>query len=324
MKIYSKNNLRKLISSMNKSGRFAQGILLTGEKGSGRKTSAKYIAQSLLCEDPSDGLPCGICRSCRRIEENIHPDVIFPETEGKSGIYKIESTRNVVADCFTLPNDGRKKIYIYSDCEKLPPISQNALLKIIEEPPPYVCFIFTSADKSVFLPTILSRVISIAINPCTEEECKEALSAAEKYTAEEIEIAVSAYHGNIGKCTEYLEKGSAYDISEKAKSISGAILSSDRYEALKELSSVSGRENMREILVMLDKIIRDAAVLRIMGTNSDIIGCAEEISLKLSERITDKKANKIHEALCEAAKLCAGDMNINQQALCCKVCGKLF
>ncbi len=71
---------------MNSSGRFAHSILLTGEKGSGRKTSAKFIAQSLLCENLSDGLPCGVCRNCKRIENDTHPDVIYPETEGKSDI----------------------------------------------------------------------------------------------------------------------------------------------------------------------------------------------------------------------------------------------
>lgn len=92
IKLWSKDSFVSALESMKRNGRMAHAFLLTGEKGVGKKTAADYIAMTLLCERGGD-VPCGECRHCRRILENIHPDVIRPEKSG--GAYFKERTQEL-------------------------------------------------------------------------------------------------------------------------------------------------------------------------------------------------------------------------------------
>lgn len=325
MNVYSKDNIKSLVSSMNKSKRFSHGILITGEKGSGRKFTAKYIAMSLLCEDLNDGLPCMKCNNCKRIAENIHPDVIFAsEGEGKSGNYTAEKIRNIIMDSSVMPNDGDKKIYIIPDCEKLTAICQNALLKTIEEPEDYLYFIFTSLDKSPFLPTVLSRIITVGINTCSEDECKAIISKENKYALEDINMAVSAYHGNVGKCISFLEKGEYYEIYEKSEKISSCLISGNKYMALKELNEITKRDIFKGVLLNLDEIIRDSLMYKTFGKDTHISGISEKNAEKLSSMITSGRGVRIHEHISDCLNLCKPDKNINLAMLSSKICYEIF
>ncbi|MGN1417142.1 MAG: DNA polymerase III subunit delta', partial [Oscillospiraceae bacterium] len=257
MKLYSKNNIKRLASSMKSSGRFSHGFILTGEEGSGRKTAAKYLAMARLCANPAaDGEPCGECRECRRIESDSHPDVIWVEGETSAGAYSVRQLREeLIPDMYVKPNDTDAKFYIIPDGEKLLVPAQNALLKIVEEPPEYGYFIFTAKSRSAFLPTIISRTVTVGVSECTREECTAALSDMGKYPAEDIGKAVSACGGNIGKCVSYLEKGEMYELCTAVQDIAAAMIASDSYTVLKILSSRKNREDLRKVLNMLDCVI---------------------------------------------------------------------
>ena len=88
MKLYSKDVPAASVEAMKRTGRFARSILLTGERGVGKKVFADYIALTLLCET---GSACGECRHCKRILSGTHPDVIKPEKSGKKMIYNRET-----------------------------------------------------------------------------------------------------------------------------------------------------------------------------------------------------------------------------------------
>ena len=87
-----------------------------------------------LCERAT-GVPCGECRSCRLIEQNIHPDVITVKPSGKSANYRVDDLRPIISDAYTASNEGGYKIYILPEIDKALPAAQNILLKIFEEPP---------------------------------------------------------------------------------------------------------------------------------------------------------------------------------------------
>lgn len=317
MKLYSKKNISRTVSAMKKSGRFAHSFLITGEQGAGKKTAALYMAMSLLCDSPDEDMqPCGKCRQCKRIEKGIHPDVIIPEPDMKSGGYSVEYIRSeLLPDVYVYPNDGDCKIYIIPNAEKLTVIVQNTLLKIIEEPPDHVYFIFTAADKSALLPTVLSRVVQLAVTGCTDEECISALEDMEKYGREDIQKAVSAYGGNIGKCIDFLEKGDDYSLFVSADNIAKAIIASDRYTILKEFSLCENRDKFKALLDMTDKNIRDCAVMRICGENAVLTGCSHDSSRAMTSRLSFDAARRIHEKLTEMCGLCGSPMNLNLAAL---------
>ena len=318
LKLYSKDTLVSSINAMKQSGRLAHAFLLTGERGVGKKIAAKYIAMTILCEH---GNACGKCRHCKRILENNHPDVIYPEKTGKKQIYNADTMREICTDAYVSPNDCDAKIYIFSDCENIEERTQNFLLKVIEEPPDTAYFIFTSESRSVFLPTILSRVISIGIPECSESDCKAAL-ADMNYTPEQIDEAVSCFHGNIGSCVNYLDGGATAENVALCRNIVAAISNSDEYGLLISLHKIGeDRNRIKLVFELVDKVIRDACVMRVSTTS--LIGCDPEGAEQLSKKLSTHRAEIIHEAIGRTISRCGINMNVPPEmaAFACTVMG---
>lgn len=318
IKLYSKDTLVSSVDAMKKSGRLAHAFLLTGERGVGKKVAAKYIAMTLLCEN---GTACGECRHCRRILAGTHPDVINPEKSGKKQIYTTSTMRAICTDAYVSPNDCNAKVYIFSDCESIEETTQNLLLKLIEEPPDTAYFIFTAESRSVFLPTILSRVITIGIPECTEEGCRKALTDM-GYEPQKIEEAVSCFHGNIGSCADYLDGGETAENVELCRGIIRAISDGDEYGLLTTLHKIGeNRNRIRLVFELADRVIRDACVLR-LGT-ADMIGCDPEGAEQLSKKISVHRAEIIHETLHRTISRCGINMNVPSEmaAFACTIMG---
>lgn len=321
-KLYGKQSVTEPIKAMITHGRMAHSFLLTGEKGVGKKTCALYIAKSIMCEDRKDGVPCGVCRQCRRIDEGTHPDVITPERTGKTLIYGKDSIRKMYDDAYTMPNDCEAKIYLLPDCESLQELTQNLLLKLIEEPPEYAYFIFTAQSKGTFLPTILSRVITLGIPECSDEECADALREKGKYTEEQIQSAVEAFHGSIGQCESSLD-GEGLEAAKLCREIVACMAASDEYGLCRVLAGIGeNRDNVKNILEMLDKVMRDVCAVRLYGENAVFIGCCRDGAKKLAERMSFKKALHIHDIIGQNIKYC--NANINVPLAMAALCGEII
>ncbi len=317
MKLYSKEAPQTALDAMKKTGRFPHAFLLTGEKGVGKKTFADYIAMSMMCEN---GTACGTCRHCRRIINNTHPDVIRPERSGKKQIYIRDTIRSICSDAFTAPNDCEVKVYIFADCENIEESSQNLMLKLIEEPPDTAYFIFTAVNGRIFLPTILSRVVTIGIPEASEDGCRSALADTGRYPAEQIDDAVSRFHGNIGCCMEYLSGGELAENTVLCRHIISAIADNNEYGLLKALYDIGEeRARVRAVLEMADKVVRDACVLRL--GDIPMIGCDPEGAEKLSRILSRRRADIIHEAVIRTCSRCMGSANVQAEtaAFACAV-----
>ena len=296
-KIYGNKQLLDTLSAMAESGRTAHSLLICGEKGSGRKLMARYYTKALMCEAPVDGKPCGVCNTCVNVDKDMHPDVIFPEKTGKLGNYSVVTARDVIADAYVKPNNSSGcKVYIFADCHNVDLRTQNALLKLIEEPPDYAYFIFTCGSKSEFLPTIISRCVCFSTSLCTEEEAE--LSLAESgYERDDIRRAVSCFHGNIGMCESYITDEELRMRVDLTKSLADSIIRKDEYALSLGFFSIGReRDDVREVLSMFDKLVRDAAVLGKVG-NSQTIGCSHDEAVKLSELITASQSARIHSCI---------------------------
>jgi DNA polymerase III delta prime subunit len=145
-------NNKQTILKMKENDRLPHSFLFFGEKGWGKTAFAIFTAQTIL----SDENP-------KLIAENKHPDVIWVEHSGKLGGFSVETIRNVCAEAFIKPNNGNAKIYIFDDADNITVQAQNALLKLVEEPPDTVYFIFTAKSRTVFLPTMLSRMTAMGM-----------------------------------------------------------------------------------------------------------------------------------------------------------------
>ncbi|MBQ8826797.1 MAG: DNA polymerase III subunit delta' [Oscillospiraceae bacterium] len=324
MTLYSKDTVTKAVASMKRNNRMAHAFLLCGEKGTGKKTMAFYIAKTLMCENIMDGVPCGQCRHCRRIDQGMHPDVIIPERTGKTLIYSKQAMDKVYEDAFITPNDCDVKVFILPDCENMQERTQNKMLKLIEEPPEHAYFIFTAPHKNVFLPTIISRVITLGVSECTEDECRKALEDTGKYTAEQIEEAAAVHHGNIGCAMDYLDSGNGAAEVELCRGIINGLAGGDEYLLYKALYDMGeDRNRIKNVLSLTDKVIRDVCIIRLHGKeNAQLTGCFREGAERLSERLSFRRAEEIHELLLKNIGYCHS--NVNAAAAMASLCGELM
>ena len=142
--------------------------IFEGEKGCGRKTVAEAFAAALQCEHQKEGTDaCGTCKSCRQAASKNHPDIIHIVHEKPNSIGVEEIRQQVVNDIQIKPYNGKYKIYIISEAEKMTAQAQNALLKTIEEPPAYGIIILLTDNASSLLPTILSRCVVLSMKACS-------------------------------------------------------------------------------------------------------------------------------------------------------------
>ena len=157
-------------------GTLSHALLLTGSGA--RMELARYAAAALECE-AEGSRPCGVCRACHKVAEDIHPDVITVRDDQHKNI-AVDVIREIRSDAYIRPNEGRRKVYLFPDCSLLTEQDQNVLLKIVEEGPPYAAFLFCAENVSAVLQTLRSRCVELKLRPTAETPDGELLESAEQ------------------------------------------------------------------------------------------------------------------------------------------------
>ena len=180
-------------------GQISHAYILTGEAGMGRKTLAKTFAMTLLCEENhSKNDPCGQCHSCIQFQTDNHPDVIYV-THAKEGIGVDDIREQINGTVQVKPYSSPYKIYIVDEAEKMTVQAQNALLKTLEEPPSYVVILLLTTRSDSFLPTILSRCITLKLKPLYDEVIRDYLTERLHVQKSDAEVYTAFARGNLGK-----------------------------------------------------------------------------------------------------------------------------
>ena len=138
-------------------GRLPHALLLTGAKGIGKLRLAESLAQTLLCEKPSAGLPCGHCQGCQLSTAGTHPDLHRLSPEEKSKTIKIDQVRKLVGFATRTAQYSGYRVAIIYPAEALNRNAQNALLKTLEEPGAQTLLLLVSDQPTLLLRTIRSR-----------------------------------------------------------------------------------------------------------------------------------------------------------------------
>lgn len=133
----------------------AHSIILHGASERARFYTAKAIAQAIVCT--GEDKPCQMCGACKKIIDNIHPDVTIIDGYASVSAIKVDAIRQLKTKALLFPNDGEKSVFIIHGAHKMNVQAQNALLKIFEEPADHVCFILTCESASTLISTITSR-----------------------------------------------------------------------------------------------------------------------------------------------------------------------
>ena len=173
------------ISQALASGRFPHALIIEGASPEERMALALKTAKALVCSDKEE-IPCGRCSACIKAAAKSHPDIPVYSVEDKPRAFKVDMVREIRSSAYIVPNEADRKVFILENAHTMGPEGQNALLKILEEPPAYVVFILLCPSSTGFLPTVLSRAT-------VERETDKDELAAAKEAARAFAVSLASF-----------------------------------------------------------------------------------------------------------------------------------
>lgn len=254
--IYGHGKQIAILKSAMANDRIAHAYLFYGMEGIGKRTTAAVFARALNCgaEDP----PCDACPSCRKAEHKNHPDIMTIAAEGQ--FIKIGAVKELQERMTFRPSEGRRRVFIMTEADRMNAAAANALLKTLEEPSAGNILLLTSARPHALPMTILSRCQHLRFSPLVREEVERYLREKEGLDAGAAAAVAASAGGSIGKALEMSR--------EDYISLRNAILddlSSDRADDPLQRLAFAGRfgterEEILEGLWILKTCYRDALV----------------------------------------------------------------
>ena len=310
--VVGQEHVTRTLRNALESGRVANAYLFVGPRGIGKTTLSRIFAKALNCSSPNGVEPCGACENCRQIAEGRALDVT--ELDGASH-NKVEDVRPIIDAVQFKPTASKYKIFIVDECHMLTAAAWNALLKTLEEPPPYVRFIFATTEGDKMLATIISRCQRFDLRRIQTHQIAARLKyicGKEKIEAEEdalLAIARGA-EGGMRDALSSLDQLIAFKgdkiteddalsvfglVSRKAlEDLAGAILKGDAATILNSVEAFdSAGKNMRRLAGELMQHFRNLIVYQTLGgsaagleaTPDQIKTLAEQAKLCDSSRI---------------------------------------
>ena len=242
---------------------FPHAIIFSGIEGIGKRKIAETFAASLLCENLTDGEPCGVCPNCKLMNGKSHPDfyVVEPEETKTTRNIKIGQIRNLQSQVALKPVQADRRIVIIDGAEFMKKEAANCLLKTLEEPPGATIFVLITANRAGLLMTVRSRCMTINFERLTDEQIKAELLQREIENAEKISIISG---GSLGRALKLAESG-GYEVRESALDLIERICrknfsNEDIFTKGAQISEWT-REQFSDFVTYIQKILRDIFLL---------------------------------------------------------------
>ena len=274
-----KDVIRHLVNAA-ANDKVSHAYLLTGEKGSGKKLLASIFAAALNCETHS-GEPCFKCASCHKALTGNHPDIIRVVHERPDVIRVNEIREQLVNTVDIKPYESRYKVYIIDEAEKMNAQSQNAILKTIEEPPPYAVMLLLANNPDSLLSTILSRCVRLNLKAVPSEDVRQYLMREMMLPDYEAEIAAAFAQGNIGRARMSVTGDAFAEMTEKAIRLvkkAGNMQTHEIVAAVKELSE--DKKNIQQFFDILTLWFRDVLLYKATRDTDNLVFRRELAEIK--------------------------------------------
>lgn len=317
--IIGNNAVKTQLQTLFATNKVPHAILIDGAKGLGKKTLANIIAKTAVCSNLSSGLTCENCLNCKKAQKDIHPDIIRPEKSGVLQGYSISTVRQVRADAYISPNEASRKVYIFTDVDNMGIPAQNAILKVLEEPPRNVMFIFTCISPTSLLPTVRSRLQQFSLRLVSHVDMLQYLeeNCTENSTKNLSEIANIA-NGNIGLALDLLASSDFEAIASTANELAQNIGSPREFDFVTIVSKISDdRKKIAKVLTFLEPILKDALLL-VSGVNLN----KSDASKRLSEEFSPKQILKLVDVVAQTKIYL--DKNISTSISSAYFCSSLY
>jgi DNA polymerase-3 subunit gamma/tau len=244
-------HVARTLTNAIKSGRLGHGYLFTGTRGVGKTTTARLIAKAIRCEpSQNSGVPCNKCKDCVEISEGRSMDVLEIDGASNNGVDAVRELRETAQ---YMPSTGKYRIYIIDEVHMLTTQAFNALLKLLEEPPPHLKFIFATTDPQKIPATILSRVQRFDFKRVSPRDLGARLQQIAE--TEGFEIETEALHiltreaeGSMRDAVSLLDQASAGGEKKiTAESLVQALGLIDRRAILNTLEAVLKRQPLKAV-----------------------------------------------------------------------------
>ena len=306
------------------SGSLPHAFLIGGPSGSGKSTLAYEIAAALNCES-RDGatLPCGVCNCCRRIYDHSFPDVKLLERKKDRATLGVEAVKDFREDMFLSATESESKIYIIDDAETMTPEAQNALLKVLEEPPEAVVIILLAKECDRILTTIKSRTQYIAMSRFQDSDIESWLlqSSQEARTLKSVDpdkfggLIMSA-DGRLGLARELISGRRGEDNEEERSEIIRLISAIAQKASYAELHAVisrfpNKRAELQSTLERLISALRDLLIIKYYPDAKTVFFPTGEDAAKLCGDIDRRRIVRLYDAVSEAHELCIRNANLS-------------
>ncbi len=285
--------------------------LFCGPEGIGKKTMARYFTQLLLCDAPA---PCGTCKACTLTGAGTNPDVVTVSPEGKASI-GVDKIRSLIREVYIKPSICRYKVFLIEQAHLLTPEAQNALLKVVEEPPEYAVFLLLCSNLSLLLPTIRSRVVTLRVLPLKNEALEQIANVSDP--------VLEAYAaGNPGRYLKLLSDDELKSLRNGLFDALPHLLSNDRFEIYPLLAFFeSGKERRDTLFEILISFFRDVLFERLScseyAVNRDHADLVREFSQTLTLRASYGVLNTVQKAQRELGKYGAYTLHVHAMLIKC-------
>jgi DNA polymerase-3 subunit delta' len=265
-------HLRILISRAALRGSLPPSLIFAGPAGVGKHASAVALAQLVNCRQPIDVRDgerytdaCGDCPSCRRIARRVHADVFFVEP-GETGSIKIEQIREAINHAGYRPFEGRRRVIIIDQAQAIVANGQDALLKILEEPPNATMFVLVTPAPELLVPTIRSRCQRLRFGRLAPGEVAEILIRRHDFREADAHAAAALSDGSVGQALD--GASDAFMAAREAaigllETVASSPSPARRLEEAKALpgSGKTDRDALAQTLRAVSSLLRDLGVL---------------------------------------------------------------
>ena len=298
------------------SGSAPHALLFTGLPGVGKLATAFEFAKAIFC-DAKTGDACDACRHCRKIDSGSHPDLQIVRPNDKSNI-KIEEIRNLITRAHLKPFEAPAQVFIIDEAQHILGEAQNALLKLLEEPPGSLFFVLVSSEPHQIFPTVLSRCQIVAFDPLSPADVAAILAEKKGIERGDAERLARLARGSVAQALalEDVDFRSAEDRAFEC-------VAAAKTDAA--IAAASGKPVKKETLFELDclaDVYRDLLVMKAAPGRAGLLYAdrADELE-EAAAKYTIEEIESILETIGELRE--GVDQNLNQKLFYLKLWGEM-